>query len=586
MPATLLASKLQVPPMRHKHISRPRLYQLLDESGRRKLTLVCAPAGYGKSSLLTGWVRHTELDVRLAWLALDETDNTPERFWRYFLAAFDSLLFAADTKASTPGNTSTTLSDEVQRWLEDAYNATNDTTDGTINTPLLITHLVNALLETPQERVLVLDDYHLIQHASIHRAISQLIDNAPPTFHFIISSRSEPNLPLSRLRARGELVEIRSHDLRFDGAEIERYLHDVMAVDLSASDASTLEARTEGWIAGVQLAALSLPGKRNVSDFIETFTGTDRYVLDYLTEEVLMRQDDDTQSFLLFTSILERFNAELCNAVTERRDGAQQLEALERKNLFIIPLDNQRTWYRYHAFFADLLRYRLEQARPDLLLVLHRRASLWFAAEGDLAEALHHALLAADRDLASDIIDDHPKADMLIGLLRKWFGGSEVGGLEVGDLEVGGLEVGVHSRDVTQNGTADDASDNASEVISDDARDIDKLLEQAFSQGISREQHNHLLATVEQNRPVTNPLTNPVTKRTTSLKTLNLEALSEREHDVLTLIAAGYSNKAIAKRLDISLNTVKTHTKNINSKLNVSSRVQAAAKARDLGLID
>lgn len=548
MPATLLASKLQVPPMRHQHIARPRLYQLLDESGRRKLTLVCAPAGYGKSSLLTGWVRHTELDVRLAWLALEETDNAPERFWRYLLAAFDALLFADDT--------TNTLSDTVQGWLEDAHTKNVHTTaDDSIDASLLVTRIVNALLETPQERVLVLDDYHLIQQTSIHRAISHLIDNAPPTFHFIISSRSEPNLPLSRLRARGELVEIRSHDLRFDGEEIERYLHDVMAVDLSASDASTLEARTEGWIAGVQLAALSLPGKRNVSDFIETFTGTDRYVLDYLTEEVLMRQDEDTQSFLLFTSILQRFNAELCNAVTERRDGAQQLEGLERKNLFIIPLDNQRTWYRYHTFFADLLRYRLEQARPDLLPVLHQRASLWFAAEDDVAEALHHALLAADRELASDIIDDHPKADTLIGLLRRWFA------------------------DVDGTATTQDSNgrDSTGRDSTDDTDEMDTLLEQAFSQGISREQHNQLLATIEQNRPI---------HTRTTFATLNLEALSERENDVLLLIAAGYSNKAIAKRLNISLNTVKTHTKNINSKLNVSSRVQAAARARDLGLID
>lgn len=548
MPATLLASKLQVPPMRHQHIARPRLYQLLDESGRRKLTLVCAPAGYGKSSLLTGWVRHTELDVRLAWLALEETDNAPERFWRYLLAAFDALLFADDT--------TNTLSDTVQGWLEDAHTKNVHTTaDDSIDASLLVTRIVNALLETPQERVLVLDDYHLIQQTSIHRAISHLIDNAPPTFHFIISSRSEPNLPLSRLRARGELVEIRSHDLRFDGEEIERYLHDVMAVDLSASDASTLEARTEGWIAGVQLAALSLPGKRNISDFIETFTGTDRYVLDYLTEEVLMRQDEDTQSFLLFTSILQRFNAELCNAVTERRDGAQQLEGLERKNLFIIPLDNQRTWYRYHTFFADLLRYRLEQARPDLLPVLHQRASLWFAAEDDVAEALHHALLAADRELASDIIDDHPKADTLIGLLRRWFA------------------------DVDGTATTQDSNgrDSTGRDSTDDTDEMDTLLEQAFSQGISREQHNQLLATIEQNRPI---------HTRTTFATLNLEALSERENDVLLLIAAGYSNKAIAKRLNISLNTVKTHTKNINSKLNVSSRVQAAARARDLGLID
>ena len=424
--------------------------------------------------------------------------------------------------------------------------------DDSIDASLLVTRIVNALLETPQERVLVLDDYHLIQQTSIHRAISHLIDNAPPTFHFIISSRSEPDLPLSRLRARGELVEIRSRDLRFDSKEIERYLHDVMAVDLPASDVSTLEARTEGWIAGVQLAALSLAGKRNVSDFIETFTGTDRYVLDYLTEEVLMRQDEDTQSFLLFTSILQRFNAELCNAVTERHDGAQQLEALERKNLFIIPLDNQRTWYRYHTFFADLLRYRLEQARPNLLPVLHHRASLWFAAEDDVAEALHHALLAADRELASDIIDDHPQAETLIGLLQTWFGGSD-------DVDTAHLSHVSHVGD------------------GDAANAIDRLLEQAFAQGISREQHNQLLATGEQNRPI---------NTRTTFETRNLEALSEREHDVLLLIAAGYSNKAIAKRLEISLNTVKTHTKNINSKLNVSSRVQAAARARDLGLID
>jgi LuxR family maltose regulon positive regulatory protein len=586
MPATLLASKLQVPPLRHKHISRPRLYQLLDKSGVRKLTLVSAPAGYGKSSLLTGWVRSTALDVRLAWLALDETDNAPERFWRYLLAAFDLLLFTDDTTTTL----SDTLSDTMQGWLEDAHSSQNaptdgTLTDGTLHAQLLVTRIVNALLDNPQERALVLDDYHLIQQPSIHHAISQLIDNAPPTFHFIISSRSEPNLPLSRFRARGELVEIRSHDLRFDGAEIERYLHDVMAVDLSKRDASTLEARTEGWIAGVQLAALSLPGKRNVSDFIETFTGTDRYVLDYLTEEVLMRQNDDTQSFLLFTSMLERLNAELCNAVTESRDGAKQLEALERKNLFIIPLDNQRTWYRYHAFFADLLRYRLEQARPDLLPVLHRRASLWFAAEGDLAEALHHALLAADRDLVRDIIDEHPKIEALTGLLRSWFGNSEDTLYRTGYGTKHSTDeysmAGGHTNDsntATDNGATDNgATDNgATDNGATNNGDIDRLLEQAFSQGISREQHNHLLATLEHNQ----------SNRPTPSGITSLEALSEREHDVLTLIAAGYSNKAIAKRLDISLNTVKTHTKNINSKLNVSSRIQAAAKARDLGLIE
>lgn len=571
MPATLLASKLHVPPLRHKHIPRPRLYQLLDESGRRKLTLVSAPAGYGKSSLLAGWVRHTDIDLRFAWLALEETDNTPERFWRYLLAAFD-LLFTthnasnntanetASEAVNTHGDThSSAINHTAQDWLADAY-----LDEHTLDSTLLVTRLVNSLLENPCERALVLDDYHLIQQASIHRAISQLIDNAPPTFHFIISSRSTPDLPLSRLRARGELVEIRSHDLRFDKAEIDRYLHEVMAVDLSERDAHTLETRTEGWIAGVQLAALSLPGKRNVSDFIETFTGTDRYVLDYLTEEVVMRQDDDTQSFLLLTSILQRLSAELCNAVTERRDSAQQLETLERKNLFIIPLDNQRTWYRYHAFFADLLRYRLEQTRPDLLPVLHRRASVWFAAADEPAEALHHALLAADSALASDIIDVHSKRDVLTRLLHTWFASA----------------ISANNPSATNPSPQDDLTDEAPQDLSVEA--IAKLLEQAFAQGIHRDQHNHLLALLEHNQP-----TNQATSRAAlNLETLNLEALSEREHDVLTLIAVGYSNKAIAKRLDISLNTVKTHTKNINSKLNVNSRVQAAAKARDLGLID
>jgi LuxR family maltose regulon positive regulatory protein len=520
MPSSLLASKLQVPPLRHKHIPRSRLHRLLDVSGVRKLTLVCAPAGYGKTSLLADWVRTTEVDVCIAWVTLDETDNAAKRFWTYLLAAFGNLLDDSPVDS---------LNETMQQWLELAEQEAYDQDD--VAADILVTRIVNRLIDECKELALVLDDYHVITNPSIHKAVNKFIENAPPTFHFILNCRSEPDLPLSRLRARGELVEIRSEDLRFQGEEIPQYLREVMDVDLAASDADTLEKRTEGWIAGLQLAALSLKGKRNVSDFIEKFTGTDRYVLDYLTEEVLMRQDETTQNFLLMTSILSRLTPSLCDAVTGQTDGARQLERLERKNLFITSLDNQREWYRYHAFFADLLRYRLEQARPDLLPELHRSASLWFAANAYPAEALQHAVAARDVELASSVIEDHPKADLIERELRVWLG------------------------------------------LQDSALGLEDLIAEALQHNISADQRNRLFAALEQTRtptPVDSPLDEP---------------LSDRELEVLTLIAAGYANKAIAKRLDISLNTVKTHTKNINSKLGVSSRVQASARAQALGLL-
>ncbi|MEM6431783.1 MAG: LuxR C-terminal-related transcriptional regulator, partial [Deinococcota bacterium] len=462
----------------------------------------------------------TNIDVRLAWVTLDETDNAVKRFWRYLLAAFGHLLDESPIDS---------LSDTMKQWLELAEQEGNE--EAGLAADLLVTRIVNRLLDTPQELALVLDDYHIITTASIHRAISKLIENAPPTFHFILNCRSEPDLPLSRLRARGELVEIRSEDLRFQGEEISQYLREVMDVDLTASDADTLEKRTEGWIAGLQLAALSLKGKRNVSDFIEKFTGTDRYVLDYLTEEVLMRQDDATQNFLLMTSMLARLTPGLCDAVTGQTDGARQLERLERKNLFITALDNQREWYRYHAFFADLLRYRLEQARPDLLPGLHRAASVWFAANAYPADALQHAVAAGDVELAGSVIEDHPKADLIERELRVWLG------------------------------------------IHDTGLGLEELISEAIQHDITADQRNRLFAALEQSRTTT-PVDSPLD-----------EPLSDRELEVLTLIAAGYANKAIAKRLDISLNTVKTHTKNINSKLGVSSRMQASARAQALGLL-
>ncbi len=379
----LLETKLYVPTPRAGLVARPRLTERLSRGVESKLTLISAPAGFGKTSLLAEWLASAPAGSRsVAWLSLDRADNQPAVFWTY-------LITALRTAAPDVGATALALLQGSQPPPIE---------------PILAT-LLNELGALPNDLVLVLDDDHVVDAHDIGDGMTYLLEHLPPRIHLVIATRADPALPLGRLRARGELVEIRAADLRFTPAEAAAYLNDVMGLELAASDVESLEGRTEGWIAALQLAALSMQGRDDVAGFIAGFAGDDRYIVDYLIEEVLHRQPDQVRSFLLQTSILDRLSGPLCDAVTERGDGKATLDALERGNLFLVPLDDRRRWYRYHHLFADVLRARLADELPELVPDLHRRASAWYQANGEPSEAIRHALAAEDYPQAADLIE-------------------------------------------------------------------------------------------------------------------------------------------------------------------------------------
>lgn len=383
----ILATKLYRPRIRRQTVARPRLLETLDLGIEGRVTLVSAPAGFGKSTLLGAWL--TDLSSReqsahaAAWLSLDSGDNDPASFWKYVIAALRTI--AED------------IGDAALEALD---------TPGSPSPHSLLTGLLNDLAGLEQEIVLVIDDYHLIESQEVHGGVSYLIDHMPPNFHLVLASRSDPPLPFARLRARGELVEIRASGLRFSVDEAAEYLTRAMELELTPSDVATLGERTEGWIAALQLAALSMRGRDDLADFVAGFAGDDRYVVDYLAEEVLQNQPTELRAFLLQTSILTRMSAALVETVTGRPDGGAMLEALDRANLFLVPLDDRRRWFRYHHLFAEVLQARLVEEQPEQLLDLHRRASSWYAQRGDLDDAIHHALTAPDHDLAAQLIEE------------------------------------------------------------------------------------------------------------------------------------------------------------------------------------
>jgi LuxR family transcriptional regulator, maltose regulon positive regulatory protein len=378
----LLSTKLSVPSARPSLVPRVRLIEKLEEGLARRLTLVSAPAGFGKSTLLGAWVAELSGGRLVAWLSLDPGDNDPARFWRYFVSALDQM---------QPGSGAIALA-----LLGSPQSPPMET---------LLTILLNDLADIDTDSVLVLDDFHLIEHRDIHEALTFLIDHLPPRMHLVIATRADPALPLARLRARGALSEVRAADLRFTPEEAATFLNEVMGLGLTAEDIAGLERHTEGWIAGLQLAALAMQDRDDASAFIAAFTGSNRHVVDYLAEEVLGRQPEELQTFLLETSILERMRAPLCDAITGHTDGRTTLGRLEHANLFVIPLDDERRWYRYHHLFADVLRQRLRQEHPDLIPELHKRASGWFEEEGLVTEAVHHSLAAQDWEIAIRLIE-------------------------------------------------------------------------------------------------------------------------------------------------------------------------------------
>jgi LuxR family maltose regulon positive regulatory protein len=377
----VLGTKIHVPAPRRDLVQRPRLMDRLGMVEHPRLVLVSAPAGFGKTTVLSQWLADTAgADGKVAWLSLDQADNRPRRFLEHRVAALQTVV-ALPTAAELVA------------------------TGAEVPAEVVLTYAVNELDLQPGRVVLALDDYHVIEAQEVHRAMTFLLDHLPPQAGLAVATRADPPFPLSRLRARGELVELRASDLRFTPDEAQAFLADVMGLDLTRTQVAALDARTEGWVAGLQLAGLSLRGVDDTDGFVEAFTGSHRFVLDYLVEEVLRHQPEPVRSFLLATAVLRQLTGPLCDALTGGRDGATMLDSLDRDNLFLIPLDDQRRWYRYHHLFADALRARLAAEQPDRARALHRAASDWYAAHGLAEDAVRHALDADDPEHAADLVE-------------------------------------------------------------------------------------------------------------------------------------------------------------------------------------
>jgi LuxR family maltose regulon positive regulatory protein len=386
----VLDTKFFLPRWRPGLVPRARLVARLERGAASKLTLVSAPPGFGKTTLLAEWLAAARADERsVAWLSLDPSDNHPITFWTYVITALQRVQPELGTRAIA--------------LLQSPHPPPIET---------LLATVLNEFATVPHDLMLVLDDYHVIEAAPIHDGMAFLLDHLPPRLHLIIVSRADPVLPLARLRARGELVEVRAADLRFTEDEAAAFLTAAMGLALTASQVAALEDRTEGWIAALQLAALSLQGRDDVAAFIAGFAGNDRYIVDYLVEEVLRRQPDQVRGFLLQTAILDRLCAPLCDAVTGRDHGKAMLATLERGNLFLVSLDDTRRWYRYHHLFADVLQSHLAEEQPDQVSVLHGRASAWYERDGQPFRAIRHALAAGDPARAAGLVEREAQAAM------------------------------------------------------------------------------------------------------------------------------------------------------------------------------
>lgn len=382
MASLLVETKLYIPRLRPSVIARQRLSGRMNRGSEARLTLISAPAGFGKTTLLAAWLAAADTQDRsVAWLSLDENDRQPATFWTYVISALQTAV---------PG-----VGAGVLPLLQSAQPP--------IETVLAA--VLNELSAVPNDVALVLDDYHLVDGPDIRPGMAFLLEHLPPHVHLVISTRADPLLPLARLRVRGELVEVRATDLRFTPDEAAAYLNDVIGLGLTAKDIAALEGRTEGWIAALQLAALSMQGRDDLGAFIAGFAGDDRYIVDYLVEEVLQRQTDQVRTFLLRTCVLDRLTGPLCDAVTGEHGGKATLEALDRANLFVVPLDDSRQWYRYHHLFADVLRTHLVDERADEVTDLHRQASNWYDLYGQPLPAVRHALAAGDVERAADLVE-------------------------------------------------------------------------------------------------------------------------------------------------------------------------------------
>src|SRR5436190_55952 len=379
----LLATKFFIPSSSHALIPRPRLIELLNMSLECPLTLVSAPAGFGKTTLLSTWLMSLPpKHPQIAWVSLDEGDNEPVLFWMYVLTALDS---------QQPG-----LCTQIITYLQ------------TQQTPPLrsvLQTLINRLAEQSKQFLLILDDYHLITEQAIHTSLTYLLEHLPPQLHLILATRADPPLPISLLRARGHLLEVRTDTLRCNSDEVMEFFEKSAGLQLSQDMIKAVTTRTEGWLVGLQLLGLSLQGHADSGDFLEEVSGDQRYIFDYLIEEVFQRQSAAVQTFLLQTSVLKQLSAPLCDAILEQKGSQQMLEQLERANLFIVSLDTQRRWYRYHALFAQALHHWLEQTQHTLVPILYHRASHWYAQHGRLNEAISYAITAQQWQWSADLIE-------------------------------------------------------------------------------------------------------------------------------------------------------------------------------------
>jgi LuxR family maltose regulon positive regulatory protein len=399
MATPLLQTKLYIPPPRPELVPRPRLVERIDagiHSGH-KLTLVSASAGFGKTTLLSAWVAgcgQLEPPIPVAWLSLDQEDNDPIHFLAYTIAALQTVHPGLGQAVLTVLYASQPQPAPVEASL---------------------TILINEIAGMGEPVVLVLDDYHAIRSQAVDKLLGFLLDHLPPQMHLVISSRRDPAFPLSRLQARGEMTEIRAADLRFTRDEIALFLNQVMGLNLSAQNLAALETRTEGWISGLRLTALSMRRLQDTTEFIQKFTGSNRYIVDYLGEEVLQQQDERVQTFLRETSILRRLSAPVCDRVTGQSGSQGILEQLETANLFIVPLDDRRDWYRYHHLFTDFLQHQLERYQPERVPALHHRASEWYEENGPMGEAVFHALAAKRGERAADLVETNALETLMRG---------------------------------------------------------------------------------------------------------------------------------------------------------------------------
>jgi len=558
MATPLLQTKLHIPPPRPHQITRPHLIASLCtgiEEGHH-LIFVSAPAGFGKTTLLSDWAAESGHPV--AWLTLDANDNDATRFLAYLLAALQ-------------------LTDRrLDEDLLDALQGTRPPVLDDILTSLI--NRINALAKCDNEAIddfiVVLDDYHTITNETTLGAVAFLLEHQPVNMHLVIATRSDPPLPLARLRGTGLITELRQSDLRFTEEEAGAFLGEMLECELLDEDIAVLTAKTEGWAAGLQMAAVSMKDQKDISNFIASFHGNDRYVLDYLLEEVLSRQTPFIQRFLLQSAVLDQLSGPLCDAVVEDVGewrpvangsaqggsgyGAQNiLDYLDAANLFIVALDHERQWYRYHHLFADLLRQRLQQEYPDLEPVLHGRASNWFEQNCMMGRAIDHAMAAADFQRASEMIG----AEVEQTLLR-----SE-GIIATSPMSVSADDLSVESK-------------QSIPTMIDADPTLPVLFEQAAAQGVDSAYAGRLLTAGTAPHIVDVPISPK-----TQLPSLP-EPLSEREQEVLSLVVAGLSNQEIADRLYVAISTVKTHINHIYRKLDVGNRIKAIIRARELGLVD